>query len=67
MQILSVNVFLWRLADESLRPRLVDEFCTRPIELVPLLATREHLSRVVDEMRFRDRAGVLSRIELTCC
>ena len=26
MQILSANVFLWELADESLRPQLVNEF-----------------------------------------
>ena len=55
MQVLSASVFLWGLADESLRPRLVNEFWlirvlpSRPIEHVPLLGTREHLPREVDE------------------
>ena len=31
---------------------------TRPIEHVPLLGTREHLPRVVDEMVSRDRIDV---------
>ena len=62
-QILSANVFLWGLADESLWPQLVNVCYPRPIEHVLLLGTREHLPRAVDEMILRGHTDV-SKMEL---